>query len=61
MSKLVAEFAQLLGIQLKCATRNHPQTISKIERTHASLETNLKTASGEYRRRWHKYLPLAVP
>ena len=59
-SKLVAEIAQILGIQIKCATTKHPQTIGKLERTHASLKTNLKMASGEYRRQWHKYLPLAV-
>ena len=59
-SKLVAEIAQILGIQIRCATTKHPQTIGKLERTHASLETNLKMASGEYRRQWHKYLPLAV-
>ena len=59
-SKLVAEIAQILGIQIRCATTKHPQTIGKLERTHASLKTNLKMASGEYRRQWHKYLPLAV-
>ena len=59
-SKLVAEIAQILGIQIRCATTKHPQTIGKLERTHASLKTNLKMASGAYRRQWHKYLPLAV-
>ena len=59
-SKLLAEVAQILGIQIKCATTKHPQTIGKLERTHASLKTNLKMASGDYRRQWHKYLPLAV-
>ena len=58
--KLVAEIAQILGIQVKCATTKHPQTIGKLERLHASLKTNLKMASGDYRRQWHKYLPLAV-
>ena len=58
-SKLVAEIAQIMGIQMKCATTKHPQTIGKLERTHASLKTNLKMASGDYRRQWHKYLPLA--
>ena len=38
----------------------HPQTIGKLERIHVSLKTNLKIASVEYRRQWHKYLPLAV-
>ena len=59
-SKLVAEIAQILGIQIKCATTKPPQIIGKLERTHASLKTNLKIASGDYRRQWHKYLPLAV-
>ena len=45
---------------MKCATTKHPQTIGKLERTHASLKTNLKMASGDYQRQWHKYLPLAV-
>ena len=59
-SKIIAELTQILGITLKCATTKHPQTIGKLKRTHASLRTSLKMASGEYRRQWHKYLPLAV-
>ena len=59
-STIIAEITQILGITLKCATKKHPQTIGKLERTHASLKTNLKMACGEYRRQWHKYLPLAV-
>ena len=59
-STIVTEVTKILGITLKCATPKHPQTIGKLERTHASLKTNLKMASGEYRRQWHKYLPLAV-
>ena len=59
-SRLVDEVAKILGIQIKCATTKHPQTIGKLERTHASLKCNLKMASGEYWRQWHKYLPLAV-
>ena len=58
--KGTAENAQILGIQVKSATTKHPQTIGKLERTHASLKTNLKMTSGDYRRQWHKYLPLAV-
>ena len=54
------EIIKILGIQLRCATMKHPQTIGKLEGTHASLKGNLKMASGEYRRQWHKYLPLAV-
>ena len=59
-SRLVAEVAQILGIRIKCATTKDPHTIGKLERTHASLKTNLKMASGDYRRQSHKYLPLAV-
>ena len=59
-SKLVAEVAQSLGLQMRCATTKHPHTIGKLERTHTSLETNLKMVSGDYRRQFHKYLPLAV-
>ena len=59
-STIVAEVAKILSIPLKCATTKHPQTIGKLERTHASLKTNSKMASGEYPRQWHKHLPLAV-
>ena len=59
-STIIAEITQILGITLKCATTKHPQTIGKLERTHASLKTNLKEACEEYRLQWHKYLPLAV-
>ena len=59
-SKLIDEITRILGIHLRCATTKNPQTIGKLERTHASLKGNLKMASGEYRRQWHKYLPLAV-
>ena len=59
-SKILEEITAILGITLKCATTKHPQTIGKLERTRASLKTNLKMASGEYRRQWHNYLPLAV-
>ena len=57
---IIAEKTPILGITLKCATTKQPQTIGKLERTHASLKDNLKMASGENRRQWHKYLPLAV-
>ena len=59
-SRLVDEIAKMLGFHIKCATTKHPQTIGKLERTHASLKCNLEMTSGEYRRRWHKFLPLAV-
>ena len=53
-SKTLEEITEILGITLKCATTKHPRTIGKLERTHASLKTNPKMASGEYRRQWHK-------
>ena len=58
--KILEEITVILGITLKSATTKHPQTIGKLVKTHVSLKTNLKMASGEYRRQWHKYLPLAV-
>ena len=59
-SAIITKIAQIWGVTLKCATTKHPQTTDKLERTHASLKTNLKMACGEYRRQWHKYFPLAV-
>ena len=59
-STIIVEITEILGITLKCATTIHSQTIEKLERTHASLKTNLKMACVEYHRQWHKYLPLAV-
>ena len=49
---------QSLGITLK--TTKHPQTIGKLEQTHATLKLNLKMACGKYRQQWHKHWPLAV-
>ena len=54
------EIAGVLGIELKHATMKHAQTIDLLERTHASVKTHLKAATGEFRNNWHKYLPLAV-
>ena len=59
-SRIIAENTKILGITLRYATTKHPKTIGKLERTHASLKTNLKMASGEYRRQWYRYLPFAV-
>ena len=52
--------AAVLGIELKHATMDHAQIIRLLERTHASVKTYLKAATGELRNNWHKYLPLAV-
>ena len=48
------------GVELKHATMKHAQTIGLLERTHASVKTQLKAATGEFRHNWHKFLPLAV-
>ena len=55
-----AQVTAVLGIELKHATMKHAQTIGLLERTHASVKTHLKAATGEFRNNWHKYLPLAV-
>ena len=47
-----AEDIQTLGIKLNSATTKHPQTIRKMERSHALLKTNIEMASGENHRQW---------
>ena len=60
VSQIVNEVASILNINLRHATVKHAQTIGILERTHASIKTSLKIATGHYRNQWHKYLPLAV-
>ena len=60
VSQVIHEVAEILGINLKHATTKHAQTIGVLERAHATIETSLKMASGEYRKQWHKYLPIAI-
>ena len=60
VSQVIHEVAEILGINLKHATTKHAQTIGVLERAHATIKTSLKMASGEYRKQWHKYLPLAI-
>ena len=54
------EVAEILGIYLKHSTTKHAQTIGVLERAHATIKTSLRMASGEYKKQWHKYLPIAV-
>ena len=61
VSQVRHEVAEILGINLKHATTKHAQTIGVLERPHATIKTSLKMASGEYRKQWHKYLPIAIP
>ena len=50
----------MLGVELKHASTKHAQTIGMLERTHATVKTHLKAATGEFRNIWHKFLPLVV-
>ena len=60
LSQVIDEVAELHGINLIHATTKHAQTIGVLERAHAAVKTSLKMASGEYRKQWHKYLPIAI-
>ena len=60
ISQVIQEVAEILGINLKHATLKHAQTIGVLERGHATVRTSLKMTSGEYRKQWHKYLPIAI-
>ena len=60
ISQVLSEVASILGVQLRHATTKHAQTIGIIERTHATMKQNLKMSNDDYRKQWHKYLPLAV-
>ena len=60
IAQVTHEVAAVLGIELKHATMKHVQTIGILERTHASVKTQLKAAMGDFRQNWHKFLPLAV-
>ena len=61
VSQVIHEAAEILGINLKHSTTKHAaQTIGVLERAHATIKTSLKMASGEYRKQWHKFLPIAI-
>ena len=59
VSQVIHELAEILGINSNHATTKHAQTIGVLERAHATIKTSLKMTSGEYRKHWHKYLPIA--
>ena len=40
--------------------QNKAQTIGVLERAHATIKTSLNMATGEYRKKWHKYLPITI-
>ena len=58
--QVIHEEAEIWGIILKNATTKHAQTIGVLERAHATIKTPLKMASGEKRKQWHKYIPIAI-
>ena len=60
VSQVIQEVAEILGINLKHATTKHAQTIGVLERAHAAIKTSSKMASGEYRKQWHKNLPIVI-
>ena len=60
VSRVIHEVAEILGINLIHATTKNAQTIGVLERAHATINTSLKMASGEYRKQWHNYLPIAI-
>ena len=45
---------------MKHATTKHPQTFGVLERAHATIKTSLKMTSCEYKKQWHKFLPIAI-
>ena len=60
VSQVIHEVAETFCINLKHATTKHAQTIGVLERAHATIKTSFKMASGEYRKQWHKNLPIAI-
>ena len=46
--------------KLKTCHNKTSQTIGVLQRAHATIKTSTKMASGEYRKQWHKYLPMAI-
>ena len=60
VSQVTHEVAEILGKTLKHATTKHAQTIGVLERAHATIKKSSKMISGEYRKQWHKYLPVAI-
>ena len=60
VSQVIHEVAEIQSINSKHATTKHAQTIGVLERSHATIKTSLKMASGEYRKQWHKHLLIAI-
>ena len=60
VAQSIHEVGEKLARNLKQATTKHAQIIGVLERAHATIMTSLKRTSGEYRKQWHKYLPIAI-
>ena len=45
-AQVTHEITAVLGVELKHTTMNYAQTIGFLERTHASVKTQLKAATG---------------
>ena len=58
VSHVIPEVSEILGVQ--CTTTKHTHTIGVPERTYATIKTSLGMASGEYRKQWHKSLPILI-
>ena len=54
-AQVTHEVTAVLGVELKHAKKKHAQTIGLLERTHASVKTQLEAATGEFRHNWHKF------
>ena len=59
-ARVTHEGTDLPGTELKPATMKHAQKIGLLEKTHASVKTQFKAATGEFRDKCHKPLPLAI-
>ena len=58
--QFIHEVPEIVGIILKHATTKHAKTIRVLERAQATFKTSLEMASGEYRKQWQKFLPIAT-
>ena len=60
ISHVKHQVAKIIVINLKYAATNYAQTIGVLERSHATIKISLKMASGDFRKQWHKCLPIAI-
>ena len=58
--QVIHKVDEILGTNLKHATTKYAQTIGVLQRARAKIRTSMKMASGQYRKQWHKYLPIEI-